>query len=93
MCVLIPCKKTIIGQDVANLFFSPIRVHFGFPTPIILDRDSGFLVKFWTCLWEKMDTRLKRSITFHPQIDGQIEVVNRIVIQLFRGYFGKHPKS
>jgi len=40
-----------------------------------------------------MDTRLKRSITFHSQIDGQIEVVNRIVVQLLRGYSGKHLKS
>jgi len=39
-----------------------------------------------------MDTRLKMSTTFHPQIDGQIDMVNRIVIQLLRGYCGKHPK-
>ena len=38
-----------------------------------------------------MDTRLKKSTTFHPQTDGQIEVVNRTVIQLFRGYCNKNP--
>ena len=39
-----------------------------------------------------MDTRLKKSKTFHPQTDGQIEVLNRIVIQFLSGYFSKHPK-
>lgn len=26
-------------------------------------------------------------------MDGQIEVVNRTLVQLLRGYCGKHPKS
>ncbi len=39
-----------------------------------------------------MDTILKKSITFHPQIDVQTEVVNRTVIQFLSGYCSKHPK-
>ena len=39
-----------------------------------------------------MDTKLKKSTTFHPQIDGQTEVVNRTVIQLLQVYCSKHPK-
>ena len=82
MCILIPCKKTITGQGAADLFFNHVWIHFGLPTSIISDRDSRFLGKFWTSLWERMDTRLKRSTAFHPQIDGQIEVVNRTVVHL-----------
>ena len=93
MCVFIPCKKTIIGQDAANLFFSHVWVHCGLPNSIISDRDSRFLGKFWICLCEKMDTRLKRSTSFHPQMAGKIEVMNKIVVQLLRGCCGKHTKS
>jgi len=93
MCILIPCKKTIIGQGAANFFFNHVWIHFGLPTSIISDRDSRFLGKFWTSLWERMDIRLKRSTTFHLQIDGQIEVVSRIVVHLLWGYCGKHPKT
>jgi hypothetical protein len=39
-----------------------------------------------------MDTKLKRSTAFHPQIDGQTEVVNKTMVLLLRGYCRKHPK-
>ena len=39
-----------------------------------------------------MDTKLKKSIAFHPQIDGQTEVVNITVVHVLRGYCSKHPK-
>jgi hypothetical protein len=39
-----------------------------------------------------MDTKLKRSVAFHPQTDGQIDVVNRTVVPLLQGYYSKCPK-
>jgi hypothetical protein len=93
MCMLIPCKKTISGQEATELFFSHVWVHFIFPTSIISDRDNRFLGRFWTTLWERMDTKLKYSTSFHPQTDGQTEVVNRTLVQLLRGYNNKHPKT
>ena len=93
MTVLIPCKKTISGQEEAKLFFQNVWVHFGLPESIISDRDSRFLSHFWTTLWGMMDTKLKRSTAFHPQTDGQTEVVNRILVDLLRGYNRKHPKT
>jgi hypothetical protein len=74
------------------MFFANVWVHFGLPTSIISDRDSHFLGKFWSHLWELMDTKLKKSTTFHPQIDGQTKVVNKTVVHLLRGYCNKHPK-
>jgi hypothetical protein len=35
---------------------------------------------------------LKNSTTFHPQIDGQTKVVNRIIIHLLCGYCNEHTK-
>ena len=68
-------------------------MHFGIPRIIISDRERRFLNAFWTTLWEKMDTKLKRSTTFHPQIDGQTKVVNKTLVQLLRGYNQKHLKA
>jgi hypothetical protein len=92
MCILMPCKQQITAEQTANLFFQHVWVHFGLPTSIVSDRDTGFLGDFWTSLWRMMDTKLKRSIAFHPQTDGQIEVVNRTMVLFLRGYCNKHPK-
>jgi hypothetical protein len=37
MCILIPCKKQITAEKIANLFFQHVWVHFGLPTSIISD--------------------------------------------------------
>ena len=92
MCIHMPCKKKITAKMTAHLFFQHVWAHFGLPTSIISDRDSHFLGKFWSSLWELMDTKLKKSTTFHPQTDGQTEVVNQTVVHLLRGYCAKHPK-
>jgi hypothetical protein len=50
MCILMPCKKTIKGNEVENIFFEHVWVDFGIPRSIISDRDTGFLSDFWTTL-------------------------------------------
>ncbi|CAL2277905.1 unnamed protein product [Prunus armeniaca] len=93
MVILIPCKKTISGEGAAKLFFHHVWKHFGLPTSIISDRDSRFLGHFWKSLWGLMDTKLKHSTNFHPQTEGQTEVVNRTLVHLLRGYNSKHPRT
>ena len=39
-----------------------------------------------------METKLKKSTTFHPQTNGQTEVVNWKFIHLLIRYCNKHPK-
>eukprot|EP00253_Pinus_taeda_P033536 PITA_33536 len=92
MCILIPCSKQITAKQTSKLFFEHVWVHFGLPTSIVSNRDTRFVGKFWSSLWELMDTKLKKSTAFHPQTDGQTEVVNKTMIQLLRGYCSKHPK-
>ena len=70
MCILIPCSKQITAEQTTKLFFEHVWVHFGLPTSIVSDRDTQFVGKFWSSLWKLMDTKLKKSTTFHPQIDG-----------------------
>ena len=90
MCILMSCKKTITAEKTTNLFFQNFWVHFGLPTSIVSDRDSQFFGDFWSKLWDMMDTRLKKSRTFHLQTDGQTEAVNMKMIHLLRGYCRKN---
>ena len=70
MTHFIPCKKKLDDGHIVELFFKEIvRLH-GLQRSIILDRDNKFVGYFWKTLWKKMDTELKFSSTFHPQIDG-----------------------
>ena len=76
MAIMLACKKSITAEATTNLFFERVWVHFGIPQTIVLDRDSLFLSTFWSSLWSLLDTKLTKSMAFHPQTDGQTEVAN-----------------
>lgn len=92
ICVLTPCKNQINVEKIDHLFFQFVWVHFWFPTSIVSNQDSHFLGELWMSLWRMLDTKLKRSTTFHPQTNGKTKVVNHTMIHLLWGYHGKHPK-
>ena len=40
-----------------------------------------------------IDTMLTNSTAFHPQIDGQTEVVNKMIVHILCMYNSKHPRT
>ena len=93
MAILTAYKKTITTEAIAKLFFEQVWIHFGLPQTIISNWDRKFLSTFWSSLWSLLDTKLTKSTTFHPQTDGQMKVVNRMVVHILWMYNFQHPHT
>jgi hypothetical protein len=78
---------------VARAFFDGIvRLH-GFPSPIVSDRDPMFTGHVWRDLFWLAGVMLCMSMAFHPQTDGQSEVVNKVIAMYLRCVTGDRPRA
>lgn len=68
---------------VAKEYLIQIYNVHGIPKSIVSKRDRIFLSNFLQELFRHLGSKLQLSTTYHPQIDGQIEILNKC----FEGYF------
>lgn len=84
-------KHPFTAVVVAKAFIANVvRLH-GIPTSIVSDRDKVFISSFWRSLFELQGTKLCMSSSYHPQTDGQTEVVNHSLEQYLWCFVGDDP--
>lgn len=81
----IPMRKTITAPELAEVMINKVFLKgVGVPRMIVSDRRSVFTAKFWSVVCYQLRIRHRKSIAFHPQIDGQTERQNQTLEQYLR---------
>lgn len=71
--------RQFLAYKVANLFLDTVCKLHGFPQSLVSDREPLLINNFWRELFRISGTSFRMSTAYHPQSDGQTEVMNRIL--------------
>jgi len=89
----LPLKHDFTSKSVAEVFVKNVIKLHGFPRIIVSDRDKVFISKFWQQLFRLQGTILVMSSTYHPETDGQSEVLNKTLEMYLRCLCYDNPKN
>jgi hypothetical protein len=64
-------------NTVTIAFMEIVQKLHGTPKIIVSDKDPIFTGNFWTKLFSCLGTQLAHSSSYHPQSDGQTDIVNK----------------
>jgi hypothetical protein len=64
-------------STIATAFMDTVQKLHGNPNIIVSDKDPIFTEHFWIDLFSCLGTQLAHSSSYHPQPDGQIEIVKK----------------
>ena len=87
-----PCHPFSVNSIASIFIHEVVRLH-GFPKSIVSDRYKFFMSNFWQSLFKSQGTSLKMRTTYHPQTNGQTEVVNRCIETYLCCFASSKPDS
>lgn len=89
----IPISHPYTAATIAQVFFENIFKLHGMPQSVVCDTDPTFTGLFWRELFRLQGTSFNFSSSYHPQTDGQSEVVNKTVEMYLRCFSSYRPKE
>ena len=91
--ILLPCHTSCNDIHGENLFVAHVFQDLGLPVMIISDRDKLFTSDFWKQFMKRLEVEHKYSTAYHPQTDGQTEVMNKVVEEVIRPSLSEDGKN
>lgn len=89
----IPLAYPYTATTVTHSFLENVFKLHGLPSTIVSDRDPIFLSTFSKEIFKLQGSKLCMSSGYHPQSDGQTEVVNRCLETYHRCFVSFQPKK
>src|SRR6202034_788094 len=86
--IFIPTTTTITEKGTAELFFRHVISQYGIPRQVISDRDTQWRGDFWKEICNKMGMKRALTMAYHPQANGQTEMMNQTLEISLRAYIG-----
>jgi len=84
-------SKEKASQVADSYVKKKIKLH-GFSKVIVSDRDPKFTNNFWNELFQHVGTSLTMITSYHPQENGQMEVVNKCLEGCLRNFMNDHQR-
>jgi transposase InsO family protein len=86
--IFIPTTTNVTEVETSALFFKHVISKFGIPRQVISDRDTRWRGEFWNEICDRMGMIRSLTTAYHPQADGQTEVLNQSLEISLRAYVG-----
>ena len=80
-------------STVAAAYLDHVFKLHGNPSTIVSDRGPVFTSRFWQDLFKLQGMAIHLSSSYHPQTDGQTEVVNKCLEGYLRCVAGQYPHT
>jgi transposase InsO family protein len=86
MALFLPVRSDINAAHLAELLHTEVELRYGAPSGVVSDRDSRITSKLWADICYHSFIKRRMSTAFHPQTDGQTEILNKIVENYLRAF-------
>lgn len=92
-CHFVSLSHPFSARDVAAAINREVVLLHGISRSIATDRDPIFCRAFWKELFKASGRKLRMSSAYHPESDGQTEVMNRFLEAYLRCLISEFPRK